>query len=269
MKIRAYILILSLCAVTAAMPQETEEAYGREHTNVLKIRVGYGHQLDTYLSLFGFSGMHAGIGNEWWQSFRQPGWGHIGRVDINAFRYSVQPKSNIIAGFQLSGGWGAFYRWKWYDNRLQVHVGPYLEADGGARYLVSNVNKPLSVDIGIDVKAMGGISWSFYGKKTSYRLNYLIRTNLIGFDYMPEYGQSYYELSQGVPGVARCAGPWNHNTVKHELSLDLQFPHSTWRVGAEHHFNSYRSRDLHFSTNQISLVFGCIWKYRILAHSRL
>lgn len=266
MKIRSYILALWLCWAMAVIAQD---GYGREHTNVLKLRGGYGSQLDTYLSMFRFQGYQFGLGNEWWQSFRHPHWEHVGRVDVNAFRYTPNPPSNRITGLQISGGWGALYRWKWCDDRLQVHVGPYLEAELGVKYLGNNVNKPLSVDIAVDVQAMGGVSWSFYGKQTSYRLNYLIRTNLIGFDYVPEYGQSYYELSQGVQGIARCAGHWNHNTVKHELSLDLQFPHSTWRVGAEHNFNSYRTDNLHFRTHQISLVLGCIWKYRIHGYSRL
>ncbi len=269
MRLRTYILVAWMLAAATVAAQEPTAGYGREHTNVLKLRAGYGRQLDTYLSLLSFQGYQVGLGNEWWQSFRQPHWEHVGRVDLNVFRYTPNPPGNRITGLLIGGGWGALYRWKWLDERLQVHAGPYLEAEFGVRYLGNNVNKPLSMDIAVDVKAMGGVSWSFYGKKNSYRLNYLIRTNLIGFDYVPEYGQSYYELYSGVPGIARCAGHWNHNTVKHELSLDLQFPHSTWRVGAEHHFNSYRTDYLHFTTNQIGLIVGCIWKYRLHAHSRL
>ena len=58
----------------------------------------------------------------------------------------------------------------------------------------------------------------------SYRLHYLVRTNLIGFDYLPEYWQSYYEVTEGVPGMARCSGHWNHHTLRHELALDLHGP---------------------------------------------
>ena len=117
--------------------------------------------------------------------------------------------------------------------------------------------------------AMGGVSWSFYGKKTSYRLNYQIRTNLIGFDYLPEYWESYYEITEGIPGMARCSGHWNHNTLKHQLSLDMQFPHSTWRVGAEHQLINYGTKNQHFMRSQFSIVVGCIWKYKIHANARL
>ena len=196
-------------------------------------------------------------------------WEHVGRADIGMARYISSAGSNMFWGFQIECGWGAYYRWKWIEDRLQVFAGPYLEGCFAARYHANNVNKPLSFDVAIDAMAMGGLSWSFYGKKTSYRLQYTVRTNLIGFDYLPEYGESYYEITEGVPAVARCSGHWNHHTVEHDLSLDLQFPHTTWRIGAEHYFVYYNTKYMHFMRNQICLVVGCCWKYKTRANARL
>ena len=254
-------------------------AEGVEHTNVLKLKFGWNYQLDTYLSPLAYHGWQVGIGNEWWQPFRQDtklgqtgrlaNWAHVGRIDVHVGRNISTAKSNLTYGLELNGGWGAFYAWRWFDNRLKVFLGPYMEGGLTVRYIAVNVNKPLSLDIGMDVMAMSGISWSFYGKKTSYRLNYQIRTNLIGMDFMPDYWQSYYELSQNTKGSFRCSGHWNHHTIKHELSLDMQFPHSTWRVGAEHVYVNYGSDYQRFIRNQVNLVVGCIWKYRIRANERL
>lgn len=253
---------------------------GVEHDNILKLKIGTGYQLDSYLSPLGYTGMQYGLGNEWWQPFRQDtrlgkqgkltNWSHVGRADVYVTNYYNRTAyTNNYIGVQIAAGWGAYYEWKWLDDRLRVLAGPYLDAGLTVREHSKNVNKIVSLDLAIDVMAMGGISWSFYGKKTSYRLNYLLRTNLIGFDFLPEYWESYYEISQGVPGHPRCSGHWNHNTVKHELTLDMQFPHSTWRVGAEHELVNYGTTDLHFMRNQLSIVIGCRWKYRIHANARL
>lgn len=274
MKRTGCIWIALLC-FQVMMAQE-----GVVHDNILKVKAGTGYQLDSYLSPIGYAGMQIGLGNEWWQPFRQDtplgkegklaNWSHVGRADIFMTNYySSVRHSNRYLGAQIAAGWGALYEWKWLDDRLRVHAGPYLDAGFTAREHANNVNKIVSFDIAIDVMAMGGIRWSFYGKHTSYRLNYLIRTNLIGFDYLPEYWESYYEISQGVPGQPRCSGHWNHNTIKHELTLDMQFKHSTWRVGAEHEFVNYGTKDLHFMRNQLSIVIGCIWKYKIHANARL
>ena len=268
--------VIGLLFALAGMVHAEE---GVEHTNVLKVKFGLNYQLDTYLSPLGYRGIEIGIGNEWWQPFRQDtrlgqtgqltNWAHVGRLDLRGVRQLSSARNNLIYGLGVSGGWGAYYHWQWCDNRLQLLLGPYLETELYVRELASNTNKPYSFDIAIDGMVMGGLSWSFYGKKTSYRLHYLIRTNVIGFDFLPDYWQSYYELSEGVKGTPRCSGHWNHHTVKHALSLDMQFPHSTWRVGAEHVYINYGTKDLHFVRNEISLVIGCIWNYRIQANQRL
>lgn len=253
---------------------------GVEHDNILKLKIGTGYQLDSYLSLLGYTGLQYGLGNEWWQPFREDtrlgqtgrlaNWAHVGRADLGASTYSSRTAyTNSFVGVQICAGWGAYYEWRWQEDRLRVLLGPYLDAGLTVREHTRNVNKIVSLDIAIDVMAMGGVSWSFYGKKTSYRLNYLLRTNVIGFDYLPEYWESYYEISQGVPGQPRCSGHWNHNTIKHELSIDMQLPHTTWRVGAEHELVNYGTRDLHFMRNQLSIVVGCRWKYRTRANARL
>ena len=282
------MLMLLLCAVMTVTAGESVEQGGMqksdmqksvEHTNVLKVKGGWNYQLDTYLSPLAYHGWQVGIGNEWWQPFRQDtrlgrtgrlaNWAHVGRLDIHGGRNINTARTNLTYGLELNGGWGAFYAWRWFDNRLKVFLGPYMEGGLTVRYIAVNVNKPLSLDLTMDVMAMSGISWSFYGKKTSYRLNYQIRTNLIGMDFMPDYWQSYYEISQSISGTLRCSGHWNHHTIKHELSLDLQFPHSTWRVGAEHVYINYGADYQRFIRNQVNLVVGCIWKYRIRANERL
>lgn len=278
------IIVFSLCSAICLAESESVEARvteseGLEHTNVLKVKFGWSYQLDTYLSPLAYPGMQIGIGNEWWQGFRQDtrlgkqgklvNWAHVGRVDVHGFRNISSAKSNMTYAVEASGGWGAFYCWRWFDNSLKVWLGPYLEGSFTARGLTSNVNKPVSFDISADVMAMSGVSWSFYGKKTSYRLNYQIRTNLIGFDFLPDYWESYYELSEGVGGMPRCSGHWNHHSIKHELTMDFQFPHSTWRLGVEHDYLNYGTENMHFIRNQVNLVVGCIWNYRIKANSRL
>ena len=271
---KTYLILLVLISLHISLRAEQVE-----HENILKIRYGWVKHLDPYLSPLSYNGQQIGIGNEWWQAFRQDSklgntgklqnWAHVGRIDVFGLRAYSASWSNYIYGFGFHGGWGAYYKWILADGRIMIHLGPYLEADFMAREMGNNVNKPVSFDLGIDAMAMGGISWHFYGKKTSYRLRYLIRTNLIGFDYLPDYWQSMYEVTEGVSGLARCSGHWNHNVVRHELTLDLQFPHSTWRIGCEHEYLYYATKDMQFLRNQVNIVIGCIWNYKISPNKKL
>lgn len=235
-----------------------------EHENILKIKYGGVWQQDSYLSPLRYTGQEVGIGNEWWQSFsRYEHWAHVGMLDIRGCWFANSAKTNKIYGADLQFGWGAYYHWDWAEQGVQILLGPYLEAELMGRYMVTNVNKPYSMDAGVQVFAMTGLRWCFSGKKTSYRLGYTLRANMIGVDYLPEYFESYYEITEGVHGQVRCAGLWNHQAINQQLSLDLQFPHSTWRVGLEHQFLNYGTRNMSMQRNQIDLVVGCIWHYKI------
>ena len=244
-----------------------------EHENILSVQYGGSWQQDQYLSPLLYTGMHVGIGNEWWQPFRQEthlgrtgrlnNWAHVGRFETR-FAWTYTPvRSNVLYSLGVRGGWGAYYGWRLADNRVQIILGPYLDVDITGKLQGRYYNKPFNGDMAADVMAMTGVSWSFKGKKTSYRLRYLIRANLIGVDYMPDYWQSYYEMSKGVIGRVRCSGMWNHRSLRHELTLDLQFPHSTWRVGISHEYTEYGERKMMFSDEKVALVVGTCFRYRL------
>lgn len=265
---RVHITLITLLLCLSAAAEDSVQVKDTE--SITKIKYGWVNQVDPYLSPLAYKGQQIGIGNEWWKHFRKyENWKHVGKLDIHGLRAFSSSGTNYIYGLELQGGWGAYFWMKWFDGRLKFMVGPYLGADFMVREIGSNVNKPLSFDVGIDAMLMTGISWSFYGPHSSYRLRYQIRTNLIGFDWLPDYWQSYYEVTEGVSGTARCSGHWNHNVVRHELTLDMQFPHSTWRVGAEHEFLNYATKDMQFTRNQINILIGWVIQYRNFPNRRL
>lgn len=203
-------------------------------------------------------------------------WEHVGKVGIQVSGLENEPQSNKIYAIGVNAGWGAYYTWKWKItsrktniSRFQIGVGPYVAGDFMPRYIVNNVNKPYSMDIAAEIDAMAFVSYSFGGKKTSYRLRYLIRTNLIGIDFMPDYWQSYYEITEGIAGKTRCAGMWNHRYLNHELTLDMQFKHSTWRIGVRHEYLEYGEKSMWFSREQVSAVIGTCFRYRTKGNHRL
>lgn len=243
------------------------------HENILYARFGGIWQQDQYLSPLLYTGMSGGIGNEWWQPFssdtrlgkqgKLDHWGHLGKVDLQFGMLYNPTKSNRIYAFGVQGGWGAYYTWQFPQAGVQILLGPYLNLDYAPRFIAGNVNKPYSMDIAIEAEAMGGISYSFRGKHSSYRLRYLIHANLIGIDFVPDYWQSYYELAEGVSGIVRCAGMWNHRYLRHELTLDMQFRHSTWRLGIKHEYLEYGQGDMWFSREQVSAVVGTCFQYKL------
>ena len=249
-----------------------------EHESILQINYGGMWQQDQYLSPLLYQGMKVGIGNEWWQPYatstrlgktgKLANWQHMGSINLQ-FAWTYNPTySNVMYSVGLQGGWGTFYTWSFSDYRIQVLLGPYIEMDYLAKLHGRSVNKPYSMDLAADIMAMGGVSYSFRGKHTSYRLRYVVRANLMGIDFLPDYWQSYYELVSGVTGDIRFSGMWNHLVIRHNLTLDLQFPHSTWRIGIGHEYLGY-GKDIMFSREQVFATIGTCFRYRVCPNRKL
>jgi len=234
-----------------------------EHEDILKVQYGGSWRQDQYLSPLLYKGMMVGIGNEWWQDFRHDNWEHVGKVNAQFDWTYNSLKTNVLYAIRVEGGWGAHYVWQWPQQGVKILLGPYLTLDNTIKYHGRNVNKPVSVDAACHVMASAGVSYSFSGRKTSYRLRYMIQANLIGVDFMPDYWESYYELTEQVKGKIRCAGMWNHRVIEQELTLDMQFPHSTWRVGIVHAYDEYGEKNMMFSHEQVSAVVGTCFHYRL------
>ena len=234
-----------------------------EHEAILRVYYGGAWVQDQYLAPVLYSGQRVGIGTDFWQAFsKHPDWQHVGRVDAQ-FQWLYNPTgTNAIYSAGIAGGWGAGYTWSLCGKHLEIYLGPYLDFDYLARWHVRNVNKPYSMDISLDVMANAGIGYLFKGKKSSYRLRYFIRANAIGIDFVPDYWQSYYELTEGIAGQIRCSGMWNHRTLRHELTLDMQFKHSTWRVGVMHEYLEYGIKGLWFSREQVAVVVGTCFRFK-------
>ena len=255
------ILLLSIGCQAIALASD----WGAEHENVLSIRYGGTWLQDQYLSPLLYSGQQIGLSNEWWQGFKKDStrhWQHVGQAHITGAMAYSERMNNLINSVGLQGGWGAQYVWKWQDIGLQALVGPYLDVELWGKMQASNVNKPYSMDLSLNMCAMGGVSWTFNAKKSSYRLRYLARFNVIGMDYVPDYWQSYYEMGEGFLGDFRCAGLWNHRHLKHELTMDMQLKRSTWRVGIAHEYLEYGTKAMMFSRETVSAVVGCVWQYK-------
>ena len=185
-----YILLLIIGCQSVVLAND----WGVEHENVLSIRYGGVWQQDQYLSPLLYSGQQIGLSNEWWQNFKKDStkhWQHVGIANVTGGIVYSERMNNLMYSVGLQGGWGAQYVWKWENLGLQALVGPYLDIELWGKLQASNVNKPYSMDLAVNMCAMGGVSWTFKAKKTSYRLRYLAQLNVIGIDYLPDYWQKH------------------------------------------------------------------------------
>ncbi len=259
-----YIVLLMLfCCI---IPLQAEDYVYPEHENVLTLEYGGLWQNDEYLSPLLYGGQMVAFGYECRTDFGQPDWSHVGKVHILG---SITDNNRAIMTNQyaggVNGGWGAqynFLRMIGVDG-LNIWIGPYLHADFMGRYITLSQNKPYSMDLAMNVRAHAGLSYTIPCKHSVYRLQYTIMTDLIGAQFAPDYWQSYYEMMESIKGTIGFASLHNRQKLSHELTLDMQFRRSTWRIGVRHEYLQYTANNLHFSREEVSVVVGTVFNHRI------
>lgn len=223
---------------------------------------------DSYLSPLTYDGWNAGAGGEWWRESRFYGWRRIGSLQALGGKIIQSQHHNSISYFDIQGGWGMNHSWL-YDtgaskgingSSLEVYVGPYLDLDFMMKNISSNVNKPYSFDMGIDAELMAGVSYRFYHNKQAYRVLYEGRINALGVMWMPDYGESYYEVTEKVlKSSVSFAYPGNRQFIHQQMAMDFQFKKYIWRVGVRHEYLHYGDKNRHFARQSVSAVIGCIF----------
>ncbi len=238
-----------------------------QHTNILTLEYGGLWQNDEYLSPNLYRGQIAGLQHEWWTDFRcDDDWSHVAKLHIlGGFMDNNRLLKIREYAFGGNVGWGAHYNFRRLIDvkGLNVFVGPYLQGDYLGRTITSNQNKPYSMDLSLMLQAQAGVSYSIRCAKTAYRLQYVVATDLLGAMFVPEYWQSYYEMSQTLRGTIVCGSVHNRQMLQHALTLDMEFKRSTWRIGVRHEYLQTHEHNLHFSREQVCVVIGTIFTHRV------
>lgn len=292
---RKHLFILSFfCFVLGSLSAQQYDREGRLHEDILMVSYGEKYALDGYLSPLLYSGEQIGLYNQWWQGFRRDTlqlWVHMGEVGVTGSRTYQSSGKNLYDHLGVNAGWGAMRRWNWIlgatslvqSQALTIMLGPHVGFDFEARQIGLNTNKPYSFDLGMDVNLMAALDYTFTapcrrhperGRNTSYRLRYLLKLNMLGVEWLPEYGTSYYEITTGqIAQNISFSDFVNRHFLTHQLSMDMRFQHSTWRIGIEHSYLHYGAHTLSTTPDQpstllpfrrqsVSLILGTRFTFR-------
>ena len=261
------LLFIHLClfALVAGAQDYTTLVNGKEKkgssasvSNPLQVSalfgVGYSNQLDTYLSPMEYTGYqlsfftsrermtHWGNGNVSFQSLVQ-----------GAFSHTKNPARTATEwGGRLAYDAGWHYHWRLTD-RLSLKAGGLVGVDMGFLYNARNSNNPAQGRLGLDVSASAGGNYRFKIRKLPIMLNYQADMPLMGCMFSPQFGQSYYDISEGSRDHNVCfSHPGNALSFRQLLTFDLEFNRASLRFGymgdiRQSHVNGIRMHDINHS----------------------
>jgi hypothetical protein len=260
-----FLSCLCFCALLAVAQDYTTLISGKEKKSATSavprplqvftlFGFGYSNQLDTYLSPMEYTGYQVSFftGRERMTHWAQ---GNVSFQSIvqGAFSHTKNPAGTATEwGGRLIYDAGWHYHWRLSD-KFSLKIGGLIGADFGFLYNARNSNNPAQGRFGVDVSASAGGSYRFKIRKLPVLLNYQADLPILGCMFSPQFGQSYYDISQGSRDHNVCLShPGNAFCFRHLLSFDLEFSRASLRFGymgdvRQSHVNGIRMHDINHS----------------------
>jgi hypothetical protein len=264
---RLPFLLLFLLSVSAFAQTEYEPVSGRGPTErAFLVGVGKTNQLDTYLSPMEYTGLQVSLLT---QSERMT---HLAQRHISfqstffgAFTSTDNPAGTAsYYGARLAYDAGWHYHYSPLTG-LDLKGGALIGADLGFLYNDRNGNNPAQgyFDAGLSLSA--GANYSFSLRRLPLRAGYQADLPMIGLMFCPEFGESYYEISQnGVGHNIICAHPGNAFSLRQMLTLDFCLKRITLRVGYLCDIRQRNARSLKYHDISHSCMFGIVRNFQLM-----
>lgn len=200
-------------------------SFGRGRVDALWLwGAGRANVLDTYLSPLEYTGPNVSVLHS---AERQARWGkgHVTTYSIYtghaAYLHSpTDDGKEWDAELTAAGGW--HYNWR-PAPRWRLAAGGLAEMSGGFTYNTRGSNNPAQGRLGVSIAASGVAEYRFPFFKKTATARLQADAQMIGVQFAPQYGQSYYEIfSLGhSSGVVHFTQPANCPSVRLQALVTL------------------------------------------------
>lgn len=216
------LLFLSII-VSFAISAQAQMAKDSLRSHAFSLGVGSSHQLDTYLSPQNYDGVQVSLLRETLRMTRLAKH-HISFQTLwqGAFSHtSNATKTTNDLGGMIS--YDAFWHYNWTPtSSLRLMAGAGVGGELGFLYNAHGGNNPAQGRLTIDLSASAMAIYKFRLGKQPFALRYQLSMPVMGVMFSPQFGQSYYEISQGYLNHNVCfSHPANAFSLWQQLTLDI------------------------------------------------
>lgn len=223
LKIIAFLILATMSSISKA-----QFANG-DTINICHIKVSSSshgitmlNNLDTYMSGYDYHGVGYNYNHE---NFRDAIHGK--------YKWKYQTLFNSIIGFtelydskqytlMLNHSWSGYHIFK-KNKQLQLLGGIQIQFAGGALYIPTNGNNPISLKLRTSLAATGMAIYHIPTQKKDMTIRYQLDIPFIGVAFFPSFGQSYYEIFGlgNYNDTFHLTHPLNSPSFRHTFSFDV------------------------------------------------
>lgn len=248
--------------VTLPPPSTAQDRTVKE---AVTLGMGGARQQDTYLSPLNFKGTQFSFLRE---TIRMTHWTDR-RVSFQTLMHGAfsltenQPKTSGYWGGELG------YDLAWHRNweackGLRLMAGGMLSSEAGFLYHTRNGNNPAQGRLQIQIALSLAGSYSFLIRKLPLTVRYQADIPAVGVMFSPQFGQSYYEISQGNRDHNVCAThPANAFSIRQMCTIDIPIRRYAVRVGYQSNLRQSRVNDIRTYNHYRSLMLGFVREFTI------
>lgn len=238
---------------TACLSAQTDSLPHRYALSSTMVGVSQANVYDSYLSPLEYTGIQAhivyehlrqlkGRGQRWHQQWLAQA--YLGELDTGLFYQAM-----------LNANYGWFYRLTPIQQNFQCWLGPQADIQLGALANQRNSNNPAQAKASVGLDASGMAIYRFRLGQIPFIARYQLSLPLVGAQFSPEYGESYYEIfvlgSRGKHLL--LTHPLNALSARHLLSLD--FPLAHWNLRVAYLWEARQSTTNHIRQHQYAHAF--------------
>ena len=263
---RLFLSVLLLLGLMVSLSAAGRRDSLRIHATL--VGVGAINQLDTYMSPLEYTGTSL--------HFLQD---NSRRASLLHRRLTLHHQVQATFSKTSSPGdhahyWGAIAHWtvaaRWrsvVSSRFYWEAGPQWGLHTGCLYHTRGGNNLAQGRLSTDLRLSSLASWSFPLSRRTATLCFQTDVQLIGLQFSPRYGESYYEMFElghgGFHNVC-VTSPFSAISSWHLLSLEIPFRTVSWRVGVaagvtQSHVNHLKTHD--WTT---TFLIGCVRRFALI-----
>lgn len=266
---KRFLFALLMLASASLHAEETafEPVPDRSPTaSAFLLGLGRTNQLDTYLSPMEYTGLQVSLMSQRERMTRLAN-RHVSfqSTFFGAFTSTDNPAGTAdYLGGRLAYDAAWHYHYSPLKN-LDLKGGAMIGTDLGFLYNSRNGNNPAQGHFSIDLSLSAGASYAFRIKKLPMQVGYQADLPMIGMMFCPEFGESYYEISQnGVGHDILCAHPGNALSLRHLLTMDVCFRRITLRIGYLCDIRQQNARGIKYRDTSHSFMLGFVRHFQLM-----
>ena len=212
-------------------PDSTDQT--RYLTRTTMYGVGFTNVFDTYLSPQEYKGVDFRIARESMRMTRLMGGNVSQQIFFQAdmgYTHNRVDNNNTFSGL-VNWNYALHYNFH-LTPQFKLLAGGMADLNGGFVYNLRNGNNPAQARAYINVGASGMAIWNLRVNHRPLTLRYQLNLPLAGVMFMPNYGQSYYEIFTlgHWDGVVNFTSLHNQPSLRQLLTADLQLGCTTLRL---------------------------------------